>query len=856
MTTQTLVTEPISQNGRRERSRSGVAKRSGVEAQAYRFSSRANARPPISLIGHSQQFMSTTEQRFQSFITRVRPHRVAVLTDIADPHWQESCLGIIEFFTKLWGGTHCVIVPTDGKTIDETFWAILSSQDPDIIYRYQRTGVDEQKRSPEDFEKIVSAEVVKYVQQAGLSEDQVRGQIENALLEAPFDPWTITDELRDQMMVRLAPFHFRKQPLHGMPNDQLNIYSITRGSSPHHPLTSTLAVLKSSNQPKIVAHVVHDVPPEDAPPPLWIAAASGSIDMEYSTELTDSGVVLEPVMLSALRTSERIKLGTTMWADTGNPLPIGLANVILTPVMASRARRFDLPTVVVVGDTVRDFCLYHALYWQCGRAVWLPSWFLSEPDNQYPERLMTVIRVAENKGRIEHNERLSFVSYSLDSSVLQALKDKIIKHMFRTSITIDDITRDSVGWAVEFPSRVYTEGNLGDVTNHLLFNNTLPGAFDSPLPRTLSPINPLEHRWLVDITFMEHLVPRHPALGTAIVLGPNVGDVRSGADGVSYMCPGMLVMGSHMETNLLRPNIRVPDAEEIFRIVLEDCDYRSKTSDKGRYEDTTVRKFGGLDKAGYALWSYKNRALLMKYLDKSESVKGVFTEGVYLKSDQRRYMDFASIDKIMQNPELSYGLIDEYVEKGVFYRGYIFVCENCSDSAWHSIADVDQSFTCNRCGLKQVYKHQHWKHPNEPLWFYKLDEMIYLMLTHNGHVPLLTLNNLRISSKESFLFRPELRILPKGSHKTYLEMDICCIANGKLCIGEAKSNGDLKGKDLTALQTATRYRDLALKIGASMVVFSTTDDSWNPASVKAMDDAFGDHPHIDVKRWTAATLYG
>jgi hypothetical protein len=45
--------------------------------------------------------MSTTEQRFQSFITRVRPQRVAVLANIVDPYWQESCLGIIEYLTKV-----------------------------------------------------------------------------------------------------------------------------------------------------------------------------------------------------------------------------------------------------------------------------------------------------------------------------------------------------------------------------------------------------------------------------------------------------------------------------------------------------------------------------------------------------------------------------------------------------------------------------------------------------------------------------------------------------------------------------------------------------------------------------------
>ncbi len=82
-------------------------------------------------------------------------------------------------------------------------------------------------------------------------------------------------------------------------------------------------------------------------------------------------------------------------------------------------------------------------------------------------------------------------------------------------------------------------------------------------------------------------------------------------------------MGNYMDTNMLRPNIHVPDADEVFRIVLEDCDYRVITSDKGRYEATAVRKFGGLGMAGYALWSDKHRTLLMKFLDKSESMKGV-----------------------------------------------------------------------------------------------------------------------------------------------------------------------------------------------------------------------------------------
>lgn len=794
--------------------------------------------------------MSTTEQRFQNFITRVRPHRVAVLTNISDPHWEDACIGIIEYFTKLWGGTHCIIIPTDGKTINETFWAVLSSHDPDTIYRYQRTGEDERICNPENFAKIVAEQVTDYAKQAGTEEDQVRDSVEKGLLESSFDEWHVSESLREELLMRIAPFHFEKQPLHGMPDRQLNVPSITRGDRPSYPLTAVADVLKASKRPKNVIQIVRDVDDTVAPPPLWIAATMGRGDGAYFTEMNEIEVVPTPVPMSHHRQSEIIKWGISPRANFEMPYPFGITASILTPVMAVRSRRFELPTVVVVGDTLQDFCLYHALYWQHGRALWLPSWFTTE-DDHWP-RFMTAIREAESNGKMEHNERLSFVSYSVGKTVLEVLKQKILKYMYRTQITIDDIVPESVAWWLEYPSRLYAEGNLGDVTTHLLFNKNLPGAFESPLPRKLSPARPLDHRWIVDITFMENLVPRHPALGQRIVTGSNMGDVRTGREEVSYMCPGAFVMGNYMETNMLRPNIHVPDADEIFRIVLEDCDYRVKTSDKGRYEATALQKFGGLAMAGDALWSEKQRTLLMKFLDKSSSV---VDEGVYLKSDQRRYMDFASIRKIMQDDVLSYDIIDEYSGKGIFYRGYIFQCENCSDAAWHSIADVDQTFTCRRCGLKQVYKHQHWKTPNEPLWYYKLDEMVYLMLKNNGHVPLLTLNKLRVSSKESFLFCHELRIFPKEGHKAFLEMDICCIANGKLCIGEAKNNGDLKG-DLTEVQTAERYRDLALKIGATMVMFSTTENVWSNASLKAIDEAFVKHPHIQVEKWTSGILYG
>src|ERR1035437_9125816 len=796
--------------------------------------------------------MSIAEQRFQTFITRVRPHRVAVLTNIDDPNWQDSCMGIIEFLTKLWGGTHCVIIPTDGKTISEEFWAVLSSHDPDVFLKYQTTYADLRRRDPAEFERILADEVAKNAAKFGSTTEEIRRQVEEGIAKSPFDAFTISDDLKRQILIRLAPFHFEKH-LDLNPNRQLGIKNITRGSDPSYPLTQVIDVLGATARPKQVRHIVRDAPEDAAPPELWLAAAMGSADPKYLFELNAKEVVPLPVLTSHCNESTMIHWGIRAWAFTEGPTPFALSRVALTSVRSTAARRFDLPTVVVAGDSIREFCLYRALLWQQGRALWLPQWFMPVPA-QHPTRLTTAILSAIENGRSEHNEGLVLVTYTVAPAVMQELKTAVGSCSWGCSVSVENITTALVEEQLRHPSRVFAEGNIGEITTQMLVNDRLPGWFESPVPSALNPVSPQSHRWLVDITFMEHLIPRHPALGKVAVSGSNVGDARSGIDGVSYMCPGVMVMGNDIETNTLRPAIRVPDAESIFRITLDDCGYECKISDKGRYDAESVQKFGGLEGIAYALRVDKYRALLKKFLDQSGPQKGVCDEGDFLK-DKRRYLNFAAISKLLGGEDLARKTIDEYVAKGILYRGYIFGCNRCSDVGWFSIADIDQTFTCRRCGTNQQYTHKSWRIPDEPSWFYKLDEMIYLMLSFNGDVPLLTLDNLRQQSGDSFQYCPDLRITPAGSTKMYLEVDVCCITNGLLCIGEAKSVDTLATKDLTAQLSAERYRDLALKLGATRVVFSTSQPQWNQTTHNAIRTTFEPFPHIHVLELTASNLY-
>lgn len=334
--------------------------------------------------------------------------------------------------------------------------------------------------------------------------------------------------------------------------------------------------------------------------------------------------------------------------------------------------------------------------------------------------------------------------------------------------------------------------------------------------------------------------------------GPNLGEngVRATNDGLAYMCPGSLVIGTDPDFNLPWPTIRVPSALEIFRRVLNFGKYDCEISDKGRYESETISKLGGVDCAGDAFRDAGTSALFHKFLDRSPSAK----DGGVLLKDQRRYLDFVAISKLLGSNEFATEIIDSYISRKILYRGFVLACRHCSSVEWFSVDEIGHTFTCRRCGNTQQYGKASWRNGNEPAWFYKLDEIVYQAVLNNSAAPILTLAAIRRSAKDSFLLCPELRISVQGDKKHRMEIDICCIPDGKLCIGEAKSNGTLATNDVSAGDAAARYRDLAEKIGATGVIFSTSTAEWDKASQSAMHATFKALPHIELLTLVAADL--
>jgi hypothetical protein len=223
-------------------------------------------------------------------------------------------------------------------------------------------------------------------------------------------------------------------------------------------------------------------------------------------------------------------------------------------------------------------------------------------------------------------------------------------------------------------------------------------------------------------------------------------------------------------------------------------------------------------------------------------------------NDNRRYLDYSSIRKILGDEDLAVTTIDSWIAKNILYRGFIFKCGRCSYAAWFAVDSITQTFTCPRCGTSQQYTHSHWLRPTEPSWFYKLDEIVYQMLAHNGDVALLTLLALQKQSRGSFLYSPELSIQPDDEFKGNMEIDICCILDGKIIIGEAKSTDSLASNKQNAQQVVNRYRILAEKMRASALMFSTTEEAWETSTSAAIDNLVEQVPFLKVYRYLKSQL--
>src|SRR5208283_2390332 len=109
-------------------------------------------------------------------------------------------------------------------------------------------------------------------------------------------------------------------------------------------------------------------------------------------------------------------------------------------------------------------------------------------------------------------------------------------------------------------------------------------------------------------------------------------------------------------------------------------------------------------------------------------------------------------------------------------------------------------------------------------------------------------------SKDSFLHTPELSYRMEGAEKPVCEVDLNCIVDGVLAIGEAKKDDRLGKNDNEEQAVISGYLDLGKKLGARQIVFATSSEQWHGSTLDKLHKAF-DNQHLSLKILAQRELY-
>jgi hypothetical protein len=363
--------------------------------------------------------------------------------------------------------------------------------------------------------------------------------------------------------------------------------------------------------------------------------------------------------------------------------------------------------------------------------------------------------------------------------------------------------------------RVFEEDNYSSSEPIVFLGKDAVTPFPTPRPRSFKEVKPYGHFWLTSLQIEGYVPPVLPDLGYKIAsIHGSASETRVAVDGIAYHCPNSSYFGSGINAQLVRPKIHLPNVLDLLNEYFAGIGVSVRPSDKGNYFLDTLTRFGGLNETGQFIKDRRTRQILEKFMLKKTSKNGSV---IYLTNDQRAYLNFGAINAGIGDKLASAKLIDKLVGGHVLERGCIFRCGRCRLSSWYSLDVLTSEFSCNRCSFRQQFTLEHWKQPAEPYWYYKLAETVYQFYFHNSHLTTQVLYKLQGESLSSFEYVPEIELVDFPEPGKKRELDIACIADGRIIIGEGKTEA-LRQRDVE------KFEVLQKRLGKrpDEVVFATS----------------------------------
>lgn len=203
----------------------------------------------------------------------------------------------------------------------------------------------------------------------------------------------------------------------------------------------------------------------------------------------------------------------------------------------------------------------------------------------------------------------------------------------------------------------------------------------------------------------------------------------------------------------------------------------------------------------------------MVELDEKEKIKG--------KKDET-YLNEKNLELEIKKT------LEELCDYRVFLKGFKLKCTHCSSQFWYHINEVKETVNCKGCL-------EDFSFPVEPKFAYKLNDLIKNSIfradgARDGNLTVVrTLVSINERSHQSFYYSPQLNLYDSyHSNKACTDIDIICLSEGHLIIGEAKhsSSGffEKNDRDENSLDTLV---EVAKAIRPDKIILSCYEDTFN-----------------------------
>lgn len=748
---------------------------------------------------------------------------------------------MLENYSITWGGAGCIFLPS-GPTggVHDAFWDLVRLYDADVWRAYAITSRGHQLADPAGFDEWVGRTAEAWAADNEVDVEQARRMITDLhIMAEPLSLWPPPQELADEIMRRTAPYVRRHSG---------SLFGIWRADDV--PSDGAVDVARLSPLPPKL--VIPDA--SHLHPSLQVIVANrlGALGPSAQERLAERGVELESVTISTADVEALMRFQLPQWGRTAVFGP-GRASRFLDPssfdltpfaVSVTGCRRASLvdqyvedgPLVLVVGNSIDDYCFAHDLE-RCGvHARWLPEDALAPPqdDESFPSLLDAAAFALEGaySTQNDHRKRL-LISLSLDHTRLEAVRDSLAQSIWLRNTDLLIVDR------IPLPKRRIPNLLDPEIFSEFLeepfIGDTMARALPAAVPSEVSAENPSDLTWWVEVEDSTSSLPPRTALSELVVASTQGWSkvARCGREGIAFSSHrlGLTFSGSPISQLLERPRLRFPGASDIFDALFSSAGLSAEESSAGQFRRLSTDLWGDLAMFAEDLTDHARNRLLHAWLAEAGSGQ---EPGVRL-STRRRVLSLEDCQAAGGLGEAEVrAILDRLIGRRILRRGLVLKCQTCRYFDWYRMDELDRDFECHRCRASTTITSETWKGSGEPAFYYDLSEVVLQALRQNCAVPVRAANLIRSRSR-SFAERSETEVTDAHGHK--IELDLLIVADGAVIIGEAKVGTRLDKTSALEAERSKRLRQVAEACSADVAVFGSAS-RWAETTRATISEAF------------------